>query len=374
MSIMQEPKNDTNTTSQHTHSPFVAHSGQPATNIGQYSVAPLKFISMITVRKLLRGQYLAYAPGLIRDLSSVIRCITTENICNINNAPASYALAYLSKKHLCVLAGGYVAHKLGLTRYHADIDIYVFVHQKDLDGVFQQSIAKIYRRNTDFVTLTPHEYHLPVKYEKVILSNYLTDGKCKVVFIPLNDSNSMLTLYELCTNLVNNFDLDICKCVGIFAHNIGHGLNEGDILYFPLATSTEFVDNNEKRQFVNILSTITNGIHNFDLMDPFYDGNQGLDPDQDGHEFTALYNALKLYIQMSDEYDCNLLRFRMLKNFVENEQIVSGTPKPKDYIFKLANYIKRWCKYNIRVNPWLCMPTTRYQEDLNVTNFFLKNM
>lgn len=110
------------------------------------------------------------------------------------NVPAKYALNYLSKKHICVLGGGYVAHKLGLTRCYADVDIYVFVHRKQLQDVFAESIEKICRKNTGFLMLTPDEYHMSVKYKRVIISNYLTEGKLCVVFIPLDDSTSMLTL------------------------------------------------------------------------------------------------------------------------------------------------------------------------------------
>ena len=365
--IIQEPKSDQNTTNKD-------NSGQPRTQIHQHSIAPLKLLSIATICKLVKDNFLPHVPGLPTQLSSMIRCITTENICNINNTPAKCALNYLSKKHLCVLAGGYVAHKLGLTRCYADIDIYVFVDQKQLDDVFRESIDKIYRRETTFAMLTPDTYQMPLKFQRMIISDYLTEGKCKVVFIPLDDSNSSLTLYKLCSDLVHNFDLDICKCVGIFAHNIGSGLNEGDILYFSLAPSFEFVDGNEKQQFLNILGTITNGIHSANPMDPFYDGDQGLDPYDEGDEFDALRDAVQRYVESLDEYDSTFLSFTMFKNFLQKEQVVLGMSKPKDYVTRIARWIKRWSKYNLRVNTCICTHSTQYHNDVNITNFFMKNV
>lgn len=149
-----------------------------------------------------------------------------------------------------VIAGGYAAYMCDFTTEYKDIDVFVPVPKGE-----SKSIAKeISDELVDVLGIDDAAVHLV--YQSALRTKYVVKVPSVMpghMMYNIRDSVSCdIVLFEsdreydnvmsLVRDVTYDFDLDICKCVGVNASKISGGLHKNDIIYFPIGRGSYVVE------------------------------------------------------------------------------------------------------------------------------------
>lgn len=179
------------------------------------------------------------------------------NFSEIPSKAAKLVLQNFSQKYMCIVSGGYASYQCMFTQEHGDIDVFILVPPDEIERLFQK-VTNVLEQTciSGFFSVFPiYAYD---KNKKVIrvwdkkLSEKVTGHGCDIIFLAVEEPNKdvMTNVYSACTYLVSDFDLDICKCVGVMVHNYTAGCEKYDMLFFPMCHSNEFVKDQHYEQTV----------------------------------------------------------------------------------------------------------------------------
>lgn len=207
----------------------------------------LQLVALVAAKKANLSRYVW--PPIFRGIKHFV---AAESIGNTPSLAARIVLNELLPG-ASLIAGGYAAYKCGFTTEYGDIDIFTAVHEGESERIARQiahSLSDVYGipcSNAKQIYSKGHAERYVVKVPalspKHPLYNEHDGAACDIVIVEANEG--LGSAREIGAAIVGDFDIDVCKCIGIPIQMICDGIKSNDIIYMPSMTKIDVTTNME---------------------------------------------------------------------------------------------------------------------------------
>ena len=185
-----------------------------------------------------------WSDGLPPKLLGLNKFVAVNSVVDVPSAAGRILLNNL-RPDASFIAGGYSTYKCGLTSTYGDVDVFTVVRPGESKKVAEEIICQLDNKwdiDCDWpgqpMRIYPYEHRQKyvVKYSPLKVGhpmyNECDTAACDIVVVESDDR--VKNVLDIARDIISDFDLAVCKCVGIPVCNILNGVQRSDIIYMPL--------------------------------------------------------------------------------------------------------------------------------------------